>query len=332
MKIKKIRVSIIIKTLNEEDDIRRAIKSALKSLKGIKGEVILSDSLSTDKTIEIAKKYSIKIIQLSNPKDRCCGVGAQLGYMHSKGDYIYILDGDMELDENFLPKAILELDSEKRLAGVGGRVTEMTDSNIVFRRRKKGNRTAGTKSKYVDNLMMGGLYKKKAIKKVSYFSNPYLHAYEESDLGHRLTTAGYKLKSIPIDMIKHHGDETSSIKIFRDRWKSRYLWGCGEFLRYNFGKPTFLKVVTELKLYLFVLLWWFTLAISLFLYKFFPEILALQLLLTTIFLLLFLIKKRSITEFVFSIFSWNITALGLIFGFLRKPKNINRKIPMRKIK
>ena len=328
----KPKLSIIIKALNEENNIARSIKSALKAIKKIEGEVILADSLSTDNTIQIAKRYPIKIVQLSNPKNRSCGVGPQIGYLHSKGNYIYILDGDMELNTKFITLAIKELDGDKRLAGVAGRITEMTTDNIVFRRRKKVEGHKVEKSKYEGKLMMGGLYKRQAIEKAGYFSNPYLHAYEESDLGNKLVLAGFRLKRIPFEMIKHYGDKGTSCKIILNRWKSRYMWGCGEYLRYNLGKPTILKVIDELKMYITVIIWWLILIASIFLYRFIPEILELQLLITVLFISLFLIKKRSIAEVMFSIFSWNVTALGLIFGFIQKPKKIPGRIRVNTLK
>lgn len=57
-------VSIIIKTLNEEKRIAEAVESALKALPGGKVEVIVADSGSTDRTIEIAQSYPIKISTL----------------------------------------------------------------------------------------------------------------------------------------------------------------------------------------------------------------------------------------------------------------------------
>ena len=326
------KVTVIIKALNEEKNIARAIESSLKAFKGYNGEVILVDSLSTDKTIEIAKKYPIKIFQLKNINDRSCGVGPQVGYLHSKGDYIYILDGDMELSEKFIAEAIKELDADKQLAGVGGKIYEMNIGNIIFERRRKKSYYKTNEAKYTNKLMMGGLYKRELIDEVGYFSNPSLHSYEESDLGHRLTMVGYKLKRIPIDMINHYGHTTSSSKIFLNMWKSKYLWGCGELLRYHLGKPTFFKVIVELKIYLLVILWWIILILFLILYKPYSILLKIQLALTFALLLLFLIKKRRIAEFLFSIFSWNITALALILGFLQKPKDIYRKFEIIRIK
>jgi len=86
------RVSIIIKSYNEEHNIVRAIESALKALGTIQGEVILADGASTDKTVELAKAYPIKIVSLNHPSERSCGIGPELGFRVASGRFIYILD------------------------------------------------------------------------------------------------------------------------------------------------------------------------------------------------------------------------------------------------
>ena len=66
------------------------------------GEVILADSYSTDRTVKIASRYPVRIVQLRHPEERCCGVGPQLGYQYAQGEFIYLMDGDMTLLEGFL--------------------------------------------------------------------------------------------------------------------------------------------------------------------------------------------------------------------------------------
>jgi glycosyltransferase involved in cell wall biosynthesis len=56
------------------------------------GEVILADCASTDRTVEIALQYPIKIVRLRNIGDRSCGVGAQLGFQYSRGRYVCLMD------------------------------------------------------------------------------------------------------------------------------------------------------------------------------------------------------------------------------------------------
>jgi glycosyltransferase involved in cell wall biosynthesis len=68
-------VSVIIKALNEERNIARAIESALAALNKVDGEIILADGGSSDRTVEIASRYPITIVQLTNASDRSCGSG-----------------------------------------------------------------------------------------------------------------------------------------------------------------------------------------------------------------------------------------------------------------
>ncbi len=88
-------VSVIIKALNEEANIARAIESALTAVETIGGEVILADSRSTDKTVEIALRYPVRIVRLVDSNERSC-VLLQLGFQEAR-EFVYVLDGDMRL-------------------------------------------------------------------------------------------------------------------------------------------------------------------------------------------------------------------------------------------
>ena len=58
-------LSFIVISKNEERNIERCIRSILKVFEGRKEhlrEVILVDSYSTDRTVEIARKYPINIL------------------------------------------------------------------------------------------------------------------------------------------------------------------------------------------------------------------------------------------------------------------------------
>ena len=69
------RISIIIKTLNESANIARSIESALNATRDldIESEVIVADSLSSDDTVAIAKRYPVRVVQLLDSADRSCG-------------------------------------------------------------------------------------------------------------------------------------------------------------------------------------------------------------------------------------------------------------------
>ena len=79
-------LSVVIITLNEEDKI----KDCLESVKWA-DEIIVVDSFSADKTIDIAKEYTDKIFQRKFP-----GFGEQKNFAISKaaGDWILSIDAD----------------------------------------------------------------------------------------------------------------------------------------------------------------------------------------------------------------------------------------------
>lgn len=327
---KKKTVTIVIKGLNSEDDIHMPIESSLaacKKLKGYNTEVIYADSLSTDKTVDIAKKYPIMVVRLKHLEDRGCGVGPQLGYQYSKGDYVYILDSDMKIDVDFLPVAIKELDDHKELAGVAGLVKEMRVNNMTFKRREKKN-AVKKKIGFDDRLEMGGLYKREALEDVGYFSNRNFHAYEEAELGVRLSQKGWKLKRLDIPGIEHYGYATSHVSaVLKHRWTSGYSKGSGEFLKAAFGKPYFFKVLWELKIYAGVLFWWSMFVLSLLVSALLsPLVIYAWLIFTGIFLVLFLLKKKDIKDFMYSIMIWHYTAVGMFRGLLKKQKDPRSKI------
>ena len=319
-KFNKSKISIIIKAYNEEKYIGRCIKSALAALKGLNGEVILVDSKSSDKTIEIAKKYPIKIIQLKNGKERRCGIGPQTGYLYSKGDYVYILDGDMTIDKDFIKKA-LPFFASKCVAGVGGNIIEKSKDNLAFQVRSKYHIV--NKITEVNQLGMGGLYRRNAIEDVGYFSNPYFFAYEEYDLGAKLSKEGYKLIRIPEKMIEHFGDETNPFQTLASRWKSRYLFGSGQYLRRSVEDKHFMKTFNELKIYIITLVWivigFLSLVSLIWSYKF----LITYAIITFTIAVLLLIKKRDFKRLSFSFFSWNMQSLGTVVGFLCRNRSPN---------
>jgi glycosyltransferase involved in cell wall biosynthesis len=247
-------LSIIIKALNEEESIDAAIRSALAAVEPFSGEVILADSASTDRTVEIAKAYPVTIVQLANPSQRRCGIGPQLGYQFARGRYVYILDGDMQLEPGFLPAAIEALENDPTLGGVAGLVQQQSESNYQFRGLKRRN--VEGRSGEAPWLDMGGLYRRSALEEVGYFSNRNLHAFEELELGVRLGAAGWTLRRLDLPAVRHRGYDLDSLALLRRRWRSRYLLGAGEVLKASWGRPWFRKVLFTQRLLLLALGIW----------------------------------------------------------------------------
>ena len=324
-------VSIIVKALNEEKGIARTLESALRALKTTGGEVILADSCSIDRTVEIARGYPVRIVQLTHPQERCCGVGPQLGYQHARGEFIYLVDGDMQLLDGFLPLALAFLRAHPAIAGVAGRVVEMNLENPEYQTRK--DLWALGQPGPSNRLDGGGLYRRQAIEDVGYFSNRNLHSYEEFDLAARLRSRGWELWRMPVDAVSHYGHETPALQLLWRRWRSGYLWGLGELLRASAGQARLalvLQEVREVRIYAAVLLWWLAMA-ALWLWpaSLWPASVSsdvavfragagLALLLAPVVLMSW--RKRSFTRGLYAVLAWCFNTAGMLRGLLKKPQ------------
>jgi len=100
-------LSIVLITHNEEANLARTLASVQPLVAGGKGEIIIVDSGSTDRTIEIAKSFGAKIF-VADWK----GFAAQKNSAIDKaqGDWILSLDADEELE----PLLISELVGPRR--------------------------------------------------------------------------------------------------------------------------------------------------------------------------------------------------------------------------
>lgn len=317
-----MKISVILKTLNEEKRIGAAIESVIAALSGIEGEIIVADSGSRDRTVEIASRYPVLVAQIEAPAKASCGIGPQLGFQYSKGEFICLMDGDMLLDPEFLPAALDYLDKNPRVAGVSGHVNEVNLDNLEFTRRVQRN-APENRHGVLDRLNGGGLYRRAAIEEAGYFSDRNLHGYEEFDLGQRLRMRGWTLFRMDRRFVDHFGHSINSYLLLTRRWSSKYLRGVGELLRAG-SEQQRMKVLTdelpEVRLWVGVYVWWVALLLCL-IYGFFnPLGFAALLVLLVAPVLLMSIKQKSLSLGLYAVVAWCFHAAALPLGFFSARK------------
>lgn len=86
----KINLSLVVISFNAE----RTIEKTLKSVQNLVNDIIVVDNYSTDKTVEIAKKYKAKVLFY---KDKNRGIQCQMGVNKAKNEWILVLDSDESL-------------------------------------------------------------------------------------------------------------------------------------------------------------------------------------------------------------------------------------------
>ena len=82
---------VVLVTLNEEKNIDRCLGSVRWA-----DEIVVVDSFSTDRTVELARKYTDKVYQHEYP-----GTSKQVerGIGYATGDWIFVIDADEEMSD-----------------------------------------------------------------------------------------------------------------------------------------------------------------------------------------------------------------------------------------
>jgi len=112
-----MKISVAVIAHNEERCIKRCIESLLGQTRKADEIVILAHNC-TDKTVEIAKKYPVKVVELFE------GGGTIISRMHSiescTGEIVCCTDGDCWVDKNWVRNVSKPLLVDKEISIVAG--------------------------------------------------------------------------------------------------------------------------------------------------------------------------------------------------------------------
>ena len=320
---KEMKLSILIKALNEEELIASCLDAALAEIQKIgDGEVILIDSLSSDRTVEIARRYPVGIIQFSHKTDCGCASAVQLGYQYARGEYLYLLDGDMVMQSGFLIEAMRYLESNPDVAGVAGKLIDTHIQTLADKRRAFAA-SALQQSEEVGQLDGGGLYRRKAIESVDYLAHRWLPACEEAELGARLRANGWRLVRLPYVAVHHTGHSESNFQRLKRLWRNRRMHAYGMYLRTAFGQPwwwfcvrqtwfVFAAPILHLTAVIFAIIaaYWGAMA-------FMPVFIIAECLVWLVGITILAIRKKSLADALLSACAWNLYMIAAVLGAMR---------------
>ncbi len=184
------KVSILVATYNTEltlDGCLRAI-CELNYPKELL-EVIIVDGCSTDRTLEIAGNYPVKVI--SAPLNAPAAYNYALRIVDN--EIIGFIDADAKVEKEWLNKLVRYLD-DPQVVGVSGGIETWNKENVWARSigYDLENRYARLKKSVVRIATMNLLMKKSVIDEVGGFDE-HLPSQYDTDLGFRITSKGYKL-------------------------------------------------------------------------------------------------------------------------------------------
>ncbi|MEK7192679.1 MAG: glycosyltransferase [Patescibacteria group bacterium] len=112
-------VSIIVPTRNEESVIASTLIN-LRKLTSVPYEIIVSDGMSTDRTVEIAREYADIVVPHNPEWKRTIAAGRNHGAEVATGEYYLFLDADVTIHDinNFMIHAVDYFKKDKKLVGL----------------------------------------------------------------------------------------------------------------------------------------------------------------------------------------------------------------------
>ncbi len=124
-------LSVVITVLNEEENIRPLLEAVRAALSGIDYEVILVDDGSEDKTIQqVLEHTDDRTILVQLRKNYGQSTAMTAGIDHSTGQYVALLDGDLQNDPADIP-SMLELLKKEDWDVVAGNRKNRKDGFIL---------------------------------------------------------------------------------------------------------------------------------------------------------------------------------------------------------
>lgn len=196
-------------------------------------EVVYVDSRSEDDSISLAKTYPNTRTFLITGECNA-GVGRNIGAKEAKGDILFFIDGDMELQSGFLSIVITE-DGKLTYPFISGLHLDMVyDANWQLQSTKLQNHPQGVEEYF--QPVTGGMF---MVERMYWEKmrgiDTRLRANEDYDFGLRMSERGIKLCRKCRLWVRHHTTPYNvrntyatwakySAVVFRKHWTNREYW------------------------------------------------------------------------------------------------------------
>lgn len=126
-----MKLSVVLATRNEEENIERCINS----VKNIAGEIIVVDEYSTDKTREIAEGLGAKVFL--EPHHDIFHVTKQKALEKASGEWILQLDADEVVTPELAKEILQKIQDSKKTASLRGQKFQTSKKLKLFERHQK---------------------------------------------------------------------------------------------------------------------------------------------------------------------------------------------------
>ena len=209
-------VSIVIPNYNGKHFLKKCLDSISKqTYKNI--ETIVVDNASSDNSIEFLKDEYPNVITISMTTNTGFSGAVNKGIIESKGDYVFLLNNDTEIDEKCVEYLVNTIKQNQNIFSVNSKMIQYNKRALLddagdeynifgwaFKRGFNQRVQTNIKPRRVFTCCAGAaIYNKKILNKIGYFDEAFFAYLEDVDIGFRANCFGYKNIFCP-DAIVYH--------------------------------------------------------------------------------------------------------------------------------
>ena len=211
------RITAVVIGRNEGDRLARC----LEALAGRVAAVIYVDSGSTDRSVALAEGMGAEVVELDPDVPFTAARARNTGLRRVRTPLAFVVDGDCELIDGFLPAAVSAMDSCDEVAIVCGQRVERDPHATLWNRlvAMEWARPAGR----TDACGGDALLRLEAIEQVGRYADDLI-AGEEPELCRRLQIAGWQIWRTADPMTRHDAAMTSAGQWWRRSVRSGHAY------------------------------------------------------------------------------------------------------------
>jgi len=183
-------------------------------------QIVVGDNGSTDGTVEMIRAQFPRV-QVVQAAERGSGYARNAAFAQAQGPYICSIDADCVADAGWVAAMVAAFERSPDTVGcLGGRIEPYQVQSQVERYRHawvlQGLGEPGAPVRYAATL--NAAFRRAALDQVGLFDGT--QGFDDTDLGLRLTAAGYGIEYVPEAIVRHRHPAT-----LRELYRHRVKYG-----------------------------------------------------------------------------------------------------------